>query len=242
MSDYDLPDLPSDEELGITQDDVRAFEQESGAAPGGAASKKGGKGGAPPPASGGTGGEGDDDFSPSRLRGPITLLAMIALAWTASIRTGVPQPLPADGPDTAFSAARASDVLEEIARGPRPVGSPEHARVRDYLIEELRALGLEPEVQTTIAVREGGDFARAATVRNVMARLPGSASTGAVLITAHYDGVELSPAAGDDASGLVTILEAVRGDTSRGAAQERRHRALHRRGGARAARGGRLRS
>lgn len=211
MSDYDLPNLPSDKELGITEEDLRAFEEESGTRTDDAPSKKGGKGGGPPAAPGGTGGEDDDDaFSPSRLRGPITLLAMIALAWTASIRTGVPEPVPADGPDTAFSAVRASAALEEIARAPRPAGSPEHARVRNYLLAELRALGLEPEVQTTTAVREGADFARSATVRNVMARLPGSASTGAVLITAHYDGVELSPAAGDDASGLVTILEAVR--------------------------------
>lgn len=213
MSDYDLPDLPSDKELGITEEDLRAFEEESGSAPGGAPSRAGGKGGGPPAASGGTGGGDDGDdftFTPSRLRGPITLLAMIALAWTASIRTGVPEPLPADGPDTAFSAMRASTDLEEIARAPRPTGSPEHTRIRNYLLGELRALGLEPEVQTTTAIREGADFARAATVRNIVARLPGTAPTGAVLITAHYDGVELSPAAGDDASGLVTILEAVR--------------------------------
>lgn len=217
MSDYDLPNLPSDKELGITEEDLRAFEEESGPRTDGAPSKKGGKGGDRPPTSGGIGGGDDDDaFGPSRLRGPITLLAMIALAWTASIRTGVPEPIPADGPDTAFSAVRAAAKLEEIARAPRPAGSPEHARVRSYLLEELRALGLEPEVQTTTAIREGADFARSATVRNVMARLPGSASTGAVLITAHYDGVELSPAAGDDASGLVTILEAVRAVQAQG--------------------------
>jgi hypothetical protein len=43
-----------------------------------------------------------------------------------------------------------------------------------------------------------------------MARIPGTASSGAVLITAHYDSRELAPGAGDDASGVAAVLEAVR--------------------------------
>jgi hypothetical protein len=211
MSDYKLPDLPSDDELGITEEDLRAFEDEQPKATTEKTGKKAGKrGSGPPPAPP----AGEDDGEPGdgrgRWRGPITLLAMVALAWTASIRTGVPQVVPADAPDTTFSAARAMSVLGEIVRAPRPTGSPEHARVRDDLLARLAALGLDPEVQTATSVLEGAGFARAATVRNVMARMPGTASTGAVLVTAHYDGTELSPAAGDDASGLATILEAVR--------------------------------
>jgi hypothetical protein len=208
MSDYKLPDLPSDDELGITEEDLRALEDEQ---PEAVPAKKGGKkGSGPPPAT--PGGADDDELGDglSRWRGPVTLLAMVALAWTASIRTGIPQVTPADAPDSVFSAARAMSVVGEIVRAPRPTGSPEHARVRGELVARLAALGLDPEVQTGTALLEGAGFARAATVRNVVARMPGTDPTGAVLVTAHYDGTELSPGAGDDASGLATILEAVR--------------------------------
>jgi hypothetical protein len=82
--------------------------------------------------------------------------------------------------------------------------------VRTYLLGRLQSLGLEPEVQTTTSIVQRGTLARAATVRNVIARLPGTSPTGAVLITAHYDSRELAPGAGDDGSGVVAVLEAVR--------------------------------
>jgi hypothetical protein len=203
MTDFKLPELPSDEELGITQDDLDAFERErSGEPP---------PGDEPPPEKPETGpAHTTADDLPPRWRGFATLLVLVALAWVASIRTGLPRPLPIDAPDTTFSAARAATLLREIAQSPRPTGSPEHARVRAYLVAQLAGLGLEPSIQTTTALVEGPGYARAATVRNVLARWRGTDPTGSVLVTAHYDGAELSPAAGDDASGLVTILEALR--------------------------------
>ncbi|MDZ7781093.1 MAG: M28 family peptidase [Gemmatimonadota bacterium] len=207
MSDYDLPDLPSDKDLGITEEDLRSLE-ETGEAPRDGGSREspadGGAGGSPPTRSHA------DEHEPRRWRGPLTLALLLALSWTASIRSGLPEPVPADAPDTAFSAARAMAVVSDIARAPRPPGSPEHARVRENLVSRLTALGLEPSVQTTTAALEGDGFARTATVRNVVARVPGTDPTGALLLTAHYDGTELSPAAADNASGVATVLEAVR--------------------------------
>src|SRR5690606_639076 len=127
-----------------------------------------------------------------------------------SIRTGLPEPKAANAPDTVFSSARAMTLLTDIARAPRPTGSPEHERVRAYLLGRLEALGLDPEIQTAVALSQGPGYARSATVRNVVARLPGTAPTGAVLLTAHYDAVPLSPGAGDAGSGLVAVLEALR--------------------------------
>lgn len=203
MTDYRLPDLPSDEELGITEEDLRELEGTDGDGDGQGAVP-------PPPPSPPSEKETSDDVRPTRWRGPLTLLAMVALAWIGSIRTGIPGPLPDSAPDTAFSAERAQARVAAMVRAPRPTGSPEHARVRQLLVDELEALGLEPRIQTATAVFEQGDFARAATVRNVLARVPGTASTGAVLLTAHYDGVPLSPATGDDASGVATVLETLR--------------------------------
>ena len=58
----------------------------------------------------------------------------------------------------------------------------------------------------------GGFFTdTVATVRNIVARIPGSQPGGrAVLVTAHYDSREISLGAADDGSGVVTILESLR--------------------------------
>lgn len=283
MADFNLPELPSDEELGITDEDREHLEGElpddgpelsaeemaallgevptpekpaqaepkrkrpgwlarrraRAAAKGAAASKADSRRpaaeaagssakaahGATEATADGPAGEpaaesGDDKLSPaparepegprSRWRGPLTLAALVALSVVASSRTGLPRPVPANAPDTLFSSARAMSTLIEIARLPHPTGSPEHTRVRQLLIDRLRALGMEPEVQTATAMGQITGAARAATVRNVVAHLPGTASTGAVLITAHYDSRELAPGAADDGAGVVTILEAVR--------------------------------
>ena len=43
-----------------------------------------------------------------------------------------------------------------------------------------------------------------------MARVRGTASTGAVLLAAHYDSAPEAPGAADDGAGVAAILEAVR--------------------------------
>lgn len=214
MSDFDLPDLPSDEELGITEADRREHEAEDdrrkheAAAGDDSARGPGGEGRRPGPK--------PLDPAPS-WRGPVTLLLMVAMALLASTRTGRVEPGPANASAEEFSSARAMSMLSEIAREAHPTGSPEHDRVRSLLMERLRGLGLEPEIQTatTLLERSGlvsGDpsVARAATVRNIIARVPGTDPSGTVLVTAHYDSRGIAVGAGDDGSGVVTIIEAVR--------------------------------
>jgi hypothetical protein len=151
-----------------------------------------------------------DDTPRRRWRGAVTLAFLLVVAWVASSRTLIPGPAPANAPDTAFSSARAMSTLIEIATRAHPTGSPDHARVRELLVDRLRSLGLEPEVQTTTSLLQEGPRARTATVRNIVARIPGTDPTGALLMTAHYDGRGISVAASDDGVGVVTIVEAVR--------------------------------
>jgi hypothetical protein len=108
-----------------------------------------------------------------------------------------------------FSAARAMRHVEAIAVRPHPIGSADHDRVRDYILLQLGDLGLHPQVQTTTAV--GTRYQEAGRVQNILAYIPGSSSNGkAVLLVAHYDGVEAGPAAGDDAAGAAALLETIR--------------------------------
>ena len=77
------------------------------------------------------------------------------------------------------------------------------------MLTQLRALGLDPQVQEATGV--GTRYAEAGRVRNVLARLPGRTPGGrAVVLMSHYDGVGGGPAAGDDAAGTAAILETLR--------------------------------
>ncbi len=214
MTDYKIPELPSDEELGITPEDLKALEAGTPSGKKGKKEKKekarpekGGKDGGPPrqpPAA-----------PPGRTprwgaRGWVTLVALVIVAWLSGIGRAVPRPVPANVPDTAFSSARAMTELVEIARLPHPPGSPEHARVRAYLMRRLTDVGLHPTELSTTEMLRSGSSVRAAVVHDLVARIPGTASTGAVLIVAHYDSRALSPGGADDGAGVVAILEAVR--------------------------------
>ena len=76
------------------------------------------------------------------------------------------------------------------------MGTARHSEVRDYIVKELTGLGLAPEVQKTTALttRLGSPYP-AATVHNILARLPGRESTKAVMIASHYDSVPTGPGA-----------------------------------------------
>src|SRR5512136_1679492 len=84
----------------------------------------------------------------------LALCILGGIVYITMILISPPTPLPADAPATDFSAGRAMRDLEIIAREPHPMGvSPAHAAVRDYLLGEIRTLGLEPQVQDTLGVR-----------------------------------------------------------------------------------------
>lgn len=120
-----------------------------------------------------------------------------------------PAAVPATAPDTVFSAERAMKHVVQIARRPHPMGSADHDRVRDYIIGQLTAIGLRAEIQQATAIATRSQ--QAGHVQNVVVRLPGSVPEGkAVLIVAHYDGVEAGPAASDDGAGSAAILETLR--------------------------------
>ena len=138
----------------------------------------------------------------------ISVVAIAALSYLV-----LPAVVPASAPATDFSAERAIEHLKVIAREPHPTGSIANARVRDYLVEQLKQEGLEPQIQRTGVASLMEDFPGpygAGTVENILARLKGSNSTGVVLLMAHYDSVAPAPGATDDGSGVVTLLETVR--------------------------------
>ena len=122
-----------------------------------------------------------------------------------------PAPIPATAAATEFSAERAMQHVEAIARSPRPIGSANHAAARDYIVQQLRAFGFEPEIQKTTAVNStGAPLFLAGTIENVVARRKGTGDGRAVALVAHYDSVATGPGANDDGVAVATLLETAR--------------------------------
>ncbi|MEV0157621.1 M28 family peptidase [Micromonospora sp. NPDC050686] len=143
------------------------------------------------------------------------LAALLAAGAAVLVDLGTPAPRPADAPASDFSAGRAYRDVAVIAARPHVAGSPANDQVRAHVEGALRGLGLETDVQDTVAPEAGqlsgaaGD-ATLARVRNVVARLPGTDPTGRVFLVAHYDSVQSGPGGNDDAAGTATILEVAR--------------------------------
>ncbi|PZG03660.1 peptidase, partial [Micromonospora craterilacus] len=147
------------------------------------------------------------------------LVALLAVGAGALLDLRPPAPRPADAPAGEFSAGRAYPHVQHVAGRTHAAGSPANDAVRAHLEAVLRGLGLETEVQDTVA-EEAGQLSGAAggatlaRVRNVVARLPGTGPTGTVFLVAHYDAVQTGPGGNDDGAGVATILEVARALTN----------------------------
>lgn len=141
------------------------------------------------------------------------LLALAAALWAGlAPAMATPAVVPASAPATVFSAERALADLTVVAAEPHPLGAAANAAVRDYLVAEMRGLGLAPEVQRTALTRWGPQpgNAHVTTVENVMVRVPGTDSSRAIVVEGHYDSVPTAPGATDCGSCVVTVLESLR--------------------------------
>jgi len=104
---------------------------------------------------------------------------------TSDQTSGAPTPNPDTqidyGPAPSFNSARAMQYVKEIvAFGPRPLGSPAHKKVEDYLLAHLKGDDVESDI--FIADAPQGKF----PVHNIIAKYPGTRD-GIVVIASHYD-------------------------------------------------------
>lgn len=144
----------------------------------------------------------------------LAVLVVLAAAGLDLWTLHSPAPRPADAPPKTFSAMRAFEIVEAIAREPHPLGSEENERVRGELVRRLEALGLETRLQAPLVVYDHPlqeeTRVRAAWPVNVLARLEGRTDAPALALMSHYDSVPTAPGAGDAASGVATLLETAR--------------------------------
>ncbi|MDX1416673.1 MAG: M28 family peptidase [Candidatus Promineifilaceae bacterium] len=143
----------------------------------------------------------------------VLFLILIGLCTLSLYKTRPPAAVPAGAPETAFSAERAMQHVIAIAQQPHVTGSSEIFAVRDYILSELTALGLDPEVQQTVA-QSFLNEKNVALAENIIARIPGTDSTRAILLLGHYDTPDNSPGAGDNSTSVATLLETARALTA----------------------------
>lgn len=157
----------------------------------------------------------DSQAAPVSRTGIAKLFVVLAIG-AASLYMGFSQISPPSAvsesaPASEFSAGRARKHIEAIAQKPHPVGSAEHQRVRDYILGELSAIGLDTQTQKAQVVVERGGEAIGASVENTLATVPGTSNISkSILLVAHYDSVPTSFGASDDGSGVATLLETAR--------------------------------
>lgn len=145
-----------------------------------------------------------------------TVLAVAAWCWVfllagaAIFALKAPDTVPADAPQNEFSAQRALAHVRAVARVPHPIGTNANVEARQYLVDQLSALGLNPQIFTAVGINNESWALVAGRTNDIVGRLYGTASSGAILLMAHYDSVSSGPGAADDASGVAAILEGLR--------------------------------
>jgi hypothetical protein len=111
--------------------------------------------------------------------------------------------------ETEFSIEKALAQLKEISKEVHYTGSENHLKVQNYIVSELKKLGLQPEIQQQVAINN--KWRAATNAANIIAKIKGSGNGKALLLLTHYDSNPHSSLGASDAgSGVVTILESVR--------------------------------
>lgn len=150
------------------------------------------------------------------LPGPLFLMVLCwavaaLLSFFAVRELKAPSPVPATAATAGeFSAERAMTHVNRIAYAPHPLGSANAGAVREYLLAQMSALGLNPQMFPAIGVHMSGRNVVAGITHDVIGRLPGTSGSKAVTLMAHYDSVDTASGAADDGAGVAAILEAVR--------------------------------
>ncbi len=148
-------------------------------------------------------------------------LALAAVAvWFLSVYAQTPPgALGTDAPATQFSATRAMAALARLqgpAR-PHPAGTDENRAIHARLEKELAALGVKVRHLTDASCYGGARWSAiaCAEIDDLIGEVvPGQGR--AIVLMAHMDSVPAGPGAGDDGSGVATILETIRAWKARG--------------------------
>ena len=125
----------------------------------------------------------------------------------ASVSTSPRPPAPPEPIPTAFNGERAMDhVRKQIDFGPRPPDSPQLAKTREYISNQLKSYGLNVSIDEFNAATPHGQKKMA----NIVGEIAGETKT-IIIIASHYDTKYykdmLFVGANDPATSVATLLE-----------------------------------
>ena len=125
----------------------------------------------------------------------------------AGMSTGSRPIAPTPAPVVAFNGTRAMDhVKKQIDFGPRPPDTPQLAKTRAYIADELRSSGLKVSFDEFVAVTPQGEKKMA----NIVGEITGESKT-MILIASHYETKYYKDmhflGANDPAASVATLLE-----------------------------------
>lgn len=112
--------------------------------------------------------------------------------------------------ETQFSTARAFQHVKKIGQEPHFVGSKDHSKVRNYIVDQLQDMNLQVQTQSGYVMN---DYRVLTAPRNIITRLKGSdpQSGSDLLVLCHYDSAPHSSfGASDDGAGVAAVLESIR--------------------------------
>ncbi|MCF2875240.1 MULTISPECIES: M28 family peptidase [unclassified Tenacibaculum] len=141
---------------------------------------------------------------------PLLYLIIIVLTVSYSYYSLMPHKVSdASTPLTKFSTERALKPLKEISKEAHYLGSKEHINVREFIVSEFEQLGLQVEIETQEIFSK--NYNVGAKTSNIIAKIKGTDSTKALMLSTHYDSDTRSAIGTSDAgSGIVTIIEGIR--------------------------------
>ena len=137
----------------------------------------------------------------------ISILLVLSISLSLEVST-VPEQISIGTYSDIFSIDSVMLHVKRISQKPHPIGSEEHKRVSQYLIEQIEKQGLVAEVQNTEIINTRSK--QLTPVKNVITRLNGKIGRHTMMLVAHYDTQVNTPGAGDDGAGVAVILESIR--------------------------------
>ncbi len=135
-------------------------------------------------------------------------LAILFIVFISFRLNTPPAVIPFDAPVNEFSAERTLTDLSYIASMKNPIGSQANEVVRQYIIDRLEELNVNPQMHLTGYYEP--NMQRAATLGNILARIPGTGCGQAIMFMGHYDTVMDAYGASDNGSAVVAMLELIR--------------------------------
>ena len=141
-------------------------------------------------------------------------ILLFAVLIFGTYQSSYPSQTPEDLMYEGFWVKNALTHLNKISKKAHPTGSIPNRDVRRYLSKQLNLLGGDVTIQKTTGYNE--KRRKAAPINNIVALFPGKNSNDKarkkLMLLSHYDSAKVySKGAADAGSGVVVILEALRG-------------------------------